>query len=238
MKRIIENAKAEKRNLLEPEAKELFRSFGLPVQDFLIARSEAEAVAAAEKLGFPSVLKVVSPDILHKSDIGGVKVRLEDAAQVAAAYREIMENARRMSAVGPVDGQADGPTGARVEGVLVAPYAREGIECIVGMTRDPQFGPALMFGMGGVLVEILKDVSFRVLPIEKRDAEEMVKEIAGFKLLSGVRGEAPRDVPAIVGFLLKTAGLVEGNPDIREIDVNPLMAYEKGVLALDVRVIL
>jgi len=219
-------AQAEKRNLLETEAKELFGDHGLPVQPFSLAKSEAEAVEAARRHGFPAVLKVVSPDILHKTDAGGVKVRLADAAAVSAAYREMMANVGRRAPA------------ARIEGVLVAPYAPEGLECIVGMTRDPQFGPALMFGLGGVYVELLKDVSFRVLPIDKSDAEEMVREIKGFPLLQGLRGSGLRDLAALVDFLVKTAKLVEANPEIREIDVNPLMVYEKGVLALDARVII
>lgn len=226
MHRTIVRAQAEKRNLLETEAKELFGDHGLPVQPFTLAKSEAEAVEAARRLGFPAVLKVVSPDILHKTDAGGVKVRLADAAEVSAAYREMLASVGRRAPA------------ARIEGVLVAPYAPEGLECIVGMTRDPQFGPALMFGLGGVYVELLKDVSFRVLPIDKSDAEEMVREIKGFPLLQGLRGSGLRDLAALVDFLVKTAKLVEANPEIREIDVNPLMVYEKGVLALDARVII
>jgi acyl-CoA synthetase (NDP forming) len=113
-----------------------------------------------------------------------------------------------------------------------------GIECIIGLSQDPQFGPVVMFGLGGVFVELLKDVSFRVLPIERSDAEEMVREIRGYPLLQGLRGSGPRDVQALVDFLVKTARLVEMNQEIREIDVNPLRVYEKGALALDVRVIL
>ena len=225
MHRTIARARSEKRNLLETEAQELFGDHGLPVPPFSLAKSEAEAVEAARRLGFPAVLKIVSLDILHKSDAGGVKVRLADEDAVSAAYREMMLD-------------IGGRTKARIEGVLVAPCAPEGLECIVGMTRDPQFGPALMFGLGGIFVELLKDVSFRILPIERSDAEEMVREIRGYPLLQGLRGSGPRDVQALVDFLVKTAHLVEMNPEIREIDVNPLRVYEKGVLALDVRVIL
>jgi acyl-CoA synthetase (NDP forming) len=226
MHRTIAKARAEQRHLLETEAEELFADHGLPVPAFRLATSEAAAVAAARELGFPVVLKIVSPDILHKSDAGGVKVRLADAAAVSAAYREMM------AAV------AARVPGARVQGVLVAPSAPEGLECIVGMTRDPQFGPALMFGLGGIFVELLKDVSFRVLPVTRSDAEEMVREIRGWPLLQGLRGSGPRDVAAVVEFLVRTAELVERNPEIREIDVNPLRVYERGALALDARVIL
>ena len=226
MHETIAKAHARMRSLLEPEAKELFHDYGLPVQPFRIARSEGEAVEASNALGYPAVLKVVSPGILHKSDVGGVRVRLVDAAEVSRAYREMSAEIR---------GKAPA---AKVEGFLVASYAPEGLECIVGMTRDPQFGPALMFGIGGVFVELLKDVAFRVLPIERRDAQEMVREIRGYPLLEGARGRKPRDVPAIVDFLLGTARLVLENPEIEEIDVNPLIVYEKGAIAVDVRVIL
>jgi acyl-CoA synthetase (NDP forming) len=226
MHRTIAKARAEQRHLLETEAEELFADHGLPVPPSRLAKSESEAVAAARGFGFPVVLKIVSPDILHKSDAGGVKVRLADEAAVSAAWREMMAAVRERAAA------------ARIEGVLVAPSAPEGLECIVGMTRDPQFGPALMFGLGGVFVELLKDVSFRVLPLTATDAEEMVREIRGWPLLQGLRGSGPRDVAAVVDFLVKTAGLIEKNPEIREIDVNPLRVYERGVLALDARVIL
>jgi acetate---CoA ligase (ADP-forming) subunit beta len=226
MHRTIAKARSEQRHLLETEAEELFAEHGLPVPPFRLATSEAEAVAAARGFGFPVVLKIVSPDILHKSDAGGVKVGLADAAAVSVAYNELMTAVRGHAAA------------ARIEGVLVAASAPPGLECIVGMTRDPQFGPALMFGLGGVFVELLKDVSFRVLPILRSDAEEMVREIRGWPLLQGLRGSGPRDVPAVVDFLVKTAELVGKNPEIREIDVNPLRVYERGVLALDVRVIL
>lgn len=222
----IARALSEKRNLLEPEAVELFAGHGLPVLPCRVAASQAEAVAAARGLGFPVVLKIVSRDVLHKSDAGGVRVGLADEAAVAAAWGEMT---RTVAARVP---------GARIDGVLVAPCAPEGLECIVGMTRDAQFGPALMFGLGGIFVELLKDVSFRVLPIGRADAEEMVREIRGFPLLQGLRGSGARDVGAVVDFLVKTAALVEANPEIREIDVNPLRVSAEGVLALDARVIL
>jgi len=223
---IIARAKAESRNLLEPEAKQLFADCGLPVQPFKVACSEREAVEAARSMGYPSVLKIVSRDISHKSDVGGVRVNLKNDDEVATAYREMLESVRN-----------EAPN-AKVEGVLVAPFAPAGLECIVGMTRDAQFGPALAFGIGGIFVEIMKDVSFRVLPIDSNDAEEMVKEIKGFPLLAGTRGEKRRDVGAVVDFLARAARLIEANPEIMEMDINPLMVYETGVLALDARVIL
>jgi acetyl-CoA synthetase (ADP-forming) len=226
MHRTIAAARREGRHLLEPEAAALFADHGLAVPPAELASSEADAVAAARRLGFPAVLKVVSRDILHKSDAGGVKVGLADEAAVAEAWRAMMASVA-----------ANAP-GARVEGALVARAAPAGLECIVGMTRDPQFGPALMFGLGGVFVELLRDVSFRVLPITRSDAEEMVREIRGYPLLAGYRGGGARDVAAVVDFILKTADLVERNPEIREIDVNPLRVYEAGVLALDARVLL
>jgi acyl-CoA synthetase (NDP forming) len=223
---IISKAKSSNRNLLEPEARRLFMEYGLPVQPFMVTHDAAEAVRAAKELGFPAVLKVVSPDILHKSDVGGVRTRLGSAEEVAAAYEEMLKSVRQRA------GQA------RIEGILVDPQAAEGRECIVGFTHDPQFGPVLMFGLGGIFVEVLKDVSFRLLPIDESDARDMVREIKGYSLLAGVRGQPPGDIPAVVDFLMKTARLVGENPEIHEIDVNPLFVYERGVLAIDARVIL
>ncbi|KKM09107.1 acetyl-CoA synthetase [Clostridiales bacterium PH28_bin88] len=223
---IITKALAEKRNLLEPEALQLLAEYGLPVPQFELARTKEEAVAAAEKIGYPVVLKIVSPDILHKSDVEGVKVGLATAGAVSGAFEEIINSASLKA------------KGARVEGVLVVANAPKGTECIVGMTKDPQFGPALMFGLGGIFVELLKDVAFRVLPLTREDAEEMIKETKGYQLLKGMRGQNPKDIPALKEFLLKMAALIEQNPEIQEIDVNPLLVFEQGLQVLDARVIL
>lgn len=223
---LISKAKADKRNLLEPDALRLFADYGLPVPDYKLVKTQEEALEAARQIGFPVVLKIVSPDILHKSDAGGVKLGLSTAGETAAAFKEIMSNIGKKASK------------AKVEGILVAGNAPGGTECIVGMTKDPQFGPALMFGLGGVFVELMKDVSFRVLPLTREDAENMIKETKACRLLKGLRGEAPGDIQALIDFLLKTASLIEKNPQIKEIDVNPLLVCETGVMILDARVIL
>ena len=219
----ISRAVREKRNLLETEALRLFSDYGMPVPEFQLVKTKAEAEKKSKQIGFPVVLKIVSPDIIHKSDVGGVKVNLITAEQIEKAYDEIMGN------IGE---------GVQVEGMLVRKYVPQGLECIVGMTKDPQFGPALMFGLGGIFVELLKDVSFRVLPLTRQDVELMIKETKGYSLLKGTRGESKKDIPALVDFLLKTQRLIEENPAIQEIDINPLAVFEKGVWILDARVIL
>ncbi|MEW6622640.1 MAG: acetate--CoA ligase family protein [Bacillota bacterium] len=225
MHEILKEAVVQRKNLLEPEAMQLFAAYNIPTPGFGLAKTKEEAASVAEAIGFPVVLKVVSPDILHKSDVGGVKVGLGDVGAVKKAYEEILD-----SVVQKVPE-------AEVAGVLVATQAPKGLECIIGMTKDPQFGPALMFGLGGIYVEVFKDISFRVLPLTQKDAEEMIAETKGYQLLKGIRGEEPKDINALVEVLLKVARMVEENPQIEEIDINPLVVYEKGVLALDARVI-
>jgi acetyl-CoA synthetase (ADP-forming) len=162
----------EGRYLLEPDALALVKAAGLPVIEHRTAGSAEEAISAAGQLGYPVALKVVSSDIVHKSDGGGVQLDLRDAVAVGAAYRRIMEGVARHHA------------SATVDGVLVCRMARPGVEVILGLTRDPQFGPALMFGLGGIFVELYRDVAFRLVPVSEHDATEMIREIKGFPLLS------------------------------------------------------
>jgi acetyl-CoA synthetase (ADP-forming) len=208
------------------ESKALLKASGIPIVETRLAQSLEEAQRISRQLGFPVVLKVVSPDILHKSDIGGVRVGLKDEGEVATAYQEILQAAKKAQ------------PSARIHGVSVQPMARPGIEVIMGMTLDPQFGPVLMFGLGGVFVEVLKDVAFRIVPLTPRDAREMVREIKGFPILSGYRGQEPADIGALEDALLKLSAFVEGQPGLREIDLNPIFAYRDGLLAVDARVIL
>ena len=172
------------------------------------------------------VLKIASPDISHKSDAGGVKVGLKDRSEVAKAYEEIMASARQKYP------KAD------IKGVSVQSFARPGIEVIIGMFKDPQFGPVLMFGLGGILVEVLKDVAFRIVPLQPRDAREMIKEIKGYSLLQGYRGQEPADIPCLEDMLLKVSDFVERMPEIREIDLNPVFAYQDGAVIVDARIVL
>ena len=226
MNQLISRAREEHRSLLEYEAMELFAQYGIPVPRFALAKTRAEAEAAAGEIGFPVVLKVVSPDIIHKSDVGGVVVGVKSAEEAGAAYDRIRANV------------AERAPGADIHGVLVAAQAESGLECIVGMTQDASFGPAFMFGLGGIFVELLKDVAFRVLPLDKAEVLRMLRETKGYALLSGARGRAPMDVDALAQLILDVARMVEENPEIKELDINPLFVYSKGVLTVDARVLL
>jgi acetyl-CoA synthetase (ADP-forming) len=218
--------KSGRKHLLEVEAKSVCMEYGIPVTKFRLAKSEAEAVKVAEEMGYPVVLKIVSPDILHKSDVGGVMLNLENAKEVRKAYKQIMENVKKHK------------KNAEILGVLVQEMAPPSTEVIVGAIKDPQFGHALMFGLGGVFVEILKDVTFRIVPITEDEAREMISEVKAYPLLKGYRGTPPADIEAIVQILLKTSRLVSENPEIKELDLNPIMVYEKGAKTVDARIIL
>ncbi len=224
---IVDAARREGRILLtEVEAKQVLKEAGVNVVDSLLAKSKDDAQRIADELGYPVVLKIVSPDIVHKSDIGGVKLGLADRDAVAAAYEEVISAAKKASPE------------ANVHGVSVQPMAKGGLEIIVGMTKDPQFGPVLMFGLGGVLVEVLKDVAFRIVPLTRRDATQMIHEIKGYPLLEGYRGQEPANVPMIEDTILKVSGFVEQHPEIKELDLNPIFAYKDGLTAVDARVVL
>ena len=223
----IDKAQSEGRSLLtEIESKELLKQAGVDVVETKLAASKEEAITISQQLGFPVVLKIVSPDVVHKSDAGGVKLSLKTVNQVGKAYDDILK------AIGKQYPKATIP------GVSVQKMARPGVEVIIGMSKDAQFGPVLMFGLGGILVEILKDVSFRIVPLAPRDAREMIKEIKGYPLLEGYRGQEPVDVSNLEGLLLKVSDFVEKNPEIKELDLNPIFAYRDGAVAVDARVIL
>lgn len=217
---LIEQGLQENRNLTEPEAKTLLRQYGLVVPEFHVCTSHTEAAKAAEQVGYPVVMKVVSPDILHKTDIGGVKIGLSTQEDVYTAFEEIKKVIKTFS------------------GVIVYHMQKKGTEIIIGAVYDEQFEHAIMFGLGGIFVEVLKDVSFRLIPITEYDAREMITEIKGYPVLTGVRSEPPKDIDAVVDALLKVSFLVEENPAIRELDLNPIFVYEKGYTTIDARIIL
>lgn len=224
---IIDEARQQGRTILsEVEAKRLLAEAGIPVVEAQLATDRDSAVALAKQAGFPVALKVVSPQISHKSDVGGVKLSLTSAGEVGEAFDEVTAAARHAE------------PDAQIEGVSVQRMAAPGIEVIVGMTTDPQFGPVLMFGLGGVLVEVLKDVAFRVVPLTERDARQMVRDIQGFPVLEGYRGQEPADVEALEELLLKLSSFVEAHPEISELDLNPVFAYAKGAVAVDARIVL
>jgi acyl-CoA synthetase (NDP forming) len=225
--KVVETARKEGRNLLtEIEAKQLLKQAGLNVVETKLARSEDEAVAISRELGFPVVLKIASADVVHKTDAGGVKLNLKTSAQVAKAYDDIMKSVREKYPE------------ARIQGVSVQKMAKPGVEVIIGMSKDAQFGPVIMFGLGGVWVEVLKDVAFRIVPLEPRDAREMIQEIKGRPLLEGYRGQDPVDQANLEKMILKVSGFVEQHPEIKELDLNPVFAYKDGAVAVDARVVL
>jgi acyl-CoA synthetase (NDP forming) len=224
---IIEDARKQGRTLLtEIEAKQVLEDAGVPVSPARLAKTADEAAKVADSLGYPIVLKIVSPEITHKSDVGGVALNLASAADVKAAFERVVASAKKAE------------PSATIEGVAVQRMERQGIEVIVGMTTDPQFGPVMMFGLGGVMVEILKDVAFRVVPINERDARQMIDEIKGKPLLDGYRGSEPADVAKLQELLLKVSAFIEAHPEIAELDLNPVFAYKDGALAVDARIVL
>jgi len=222
----FQQARAEGRDLFEFEAKNLLRSYGVEVPLELIIRNDEGFEAAVEAFGdTPLAMKVVSKDILHKSDAGGVKLNVSGAAAMAQARETILDSCKEYKA------------DAEIEGVLVTPMARKGTEVIIGMSRDPIFGPVLMFGLGGIFVEILKDVAFRAIPLSRDDAHSMVNQIKARKILEGARGEAAVDKEALVDLVLKVSAIVDAHPEIAELDLNPVIAYDDGYAVVDARVI-
>jgi acetyl-CoA synthetase (ADP-forming) len=224
---VFAQAKKEGRKyLLEPEAKALCQEYGIPVTRFKVATSADEAAKLAEGIGYPIVLKIVSPEVIHKFDVGGVVLDVKNASEVKDAYEKIMKNVKKHKPE------------AKIVGVLVQEMAPASTEVIVGSTKDPQFGPALMFGLGGIFVEVLKDVTFRIAPITESDAREMITEVKAYPILKGFRGQPPADINAIVNILLNTSKLVMEHLEIKELDLNPIIVYEKGAKTVDARVIL
>lgn len=224
---LFEKAMREGRSLLtEFESKKILKQAGIPVVEAKLAKTQTEAVSISQKTGFPVVLKIISPDVTHKSDSGGVRLDLKNVSEVKKAYHEILEALRNQS------------PDAVIHGISVQKMVRPGTEVIVGTSRDPQFGPVVMFGLGGILVEVLKDVSFRIVPVERRDAHEMIKEIKGYPLLEGYRGKEPANIPALVEMILKISNFVNENPLVKELELNPVFAYRDRALAVDARIIL
>lgn len=221
--KVFESVKGQGRKVLtEPEAKEVLRAAGIPVTKESVAKTADEAVAAAVSVGYPVVLKIVSPDILHKSDSGAIKIGLKSEAELRSAYKEVVNNALAYK------------KDATIHGVVVQEMAPKGIETIVGITSDAQFGPVIMFGLGGVFVEVMGDVTFRVVPVDKQDALEMIAEIKASKILDGYRGLPKADKNSIANAIISLSNLAHQFQDaIKEIDINPLLAMANGSMALD-----
>jgi len=224
---IFDQVKKEGRSILtEFESKKILKQAGIPVVETKLAKTQKEAVSLSQKMSFPVALKIVSPDVIHKSDSGGVKLSLNNVTEVKKAYDEILKKVKKQY------------PDAVIHGVSVQKMIQPGTEVIVGTSKDPQFGPVIMFGLGGIFVELLKDVSFRVIPVEQRDAQEMIKEIKGYPLLQGYRGKEPANISVLVEIILKISKLIEENPQIKELELNPIFAYRNKAVAVDARIIL
>lgn len=207
--------------LTEHEAKNLLAKYGIPVTKGQIAATADEALAIALHLGTPVAMKISSPDISHKSDVGGVALNVR-REEVRTTYNEIISRIKKAA------------PDANIEGILVQQMAPPGHETIVGLKKDVQFGHALMFGLGGIFVEVYKDVSFRVVPVDKSDALDMIAEIKGYPILKGIRGRKPADIEAIARVLISVSDLAE-KENIIELDINPLIVSESGAIAVDAR---
>ncbi len=228
MKEIIATARKENRTfLLEPESKQLMKEIGIITTDFQVAKNSKEAIKVASEIGFPVVMKILSPQIIHKTDAGGVKLNINSEKETAVAFKEILASAKKYDSK------------AEIRGVLIEKMVKPSTEIIVGVTRDPTFGPAIMFGLGGIFVELLKDVSFRIAPIKVEDAREMIHEIKALPMLQGFRGGPNVKLELIVDVLMKISKLsIDYMDDILEIDLNPIFAYEDKILTVDARIIL
>jgi acyl-CoA synthetase (NDP forming) len=228
--KIIQKARQDGRDsLTEIEAKQVFAAYGLPVTQTLLAKSEDEAVALAKQVGFPIVMKIVSPDILHKSDAGGVKVNIQDEQGVRETYHTILAKSKAYKA------------DANIHGIAIQEMAAWGTEVILGSVNDPSFGPTMMFGLGGIFVEVLKDVTFRVAPVGANQAVRMLDEIRGAPILAGVRGEKPRDRKAMADTIARYSQMIiDLKDEISETDANPVLLYEEGqgLRVVDARIIL
>lgn len=224
---IAEARKEGRKKLLEHESMVLLEAYGIPLAPYFFIKNESEVELAVKKVGFPAVLKVVSPDIVHKSDVGGVIIGINDVSAMKEAIGKIKENVKR--------NQPD----AKIVGFLAQKMLpKGGVEVIVGGIRDPVFDATIMFGLGGIFVEIFRDVSFRIAPITENEALEMINEIKSRKLLEGYRGDTPKDKKALAEIIVKAGKLLYEIKEIKEMDINPVIAYDKGAYAVDARFIL
>ena len=225
--KIFEQAKSEGRKfLLEYEAKAVCQEYGIPVTKVKISKNPEEAAKFSSQIGYPVVLKIISPDVLHKFDVGGVILDINSQEEAKNAYNTIVENVKEHK------------PNAHIDGILIQEMAPSSTEVIIGCIKDAQFGPTLMFGFGGTFVEVMKDVSFRIAPIGEADAREMMTEVKAYPILQGCRGQPPADIDTLAQILLNVSKLVMDYPEIRELDLNPIMVYEKGAKTVDARIIL
>lgn len=226
--RLLKTAEKEGRHILGLESFDILKAYGIPVVDTAFAKTAEEAVQAAEELRYPLVMKIISPQISHKSDVGGIKLSLKSAGEVRAAYEDMVENIPKKR------------PDATLKGVQLQKMFFGGTEVILGMVRDPTFGPMLMFGLGGIYVEILKDVRFAIAPVNEAEAKDLITGIKTYALLAGARGNKPADIDSLIDVILRISRLVCDFPEIIEFEINPMLVFEKGkgAFAVDVRIIL
>ena len=203
--------------------KKISEKYKLPLVSSILVKKPEQLSKSAKKIGFPLVLKISSSDIIHKSDVGGVKVGIETEEELIEAYNDIIKNIKKKK--------------IKIDGILMQ-KKEEGKEVIVGVKKDPQFGPVIMFGLGGVFVEVLKDVSFRITPVDKKEALAMIKEIKGYKILEGIRGGKAVNIDSLVNIIVKISDMVLKNKKITELDFNPIIADEKKAVIVDARIII
>ncbi|MFH1821148.1 MAG: acetate--CoA ligase family protein [Methanobacteriota archaeon] len=226
---IISAAKSDKQlELSEINSKLLLEAWDIPVNRTVLAKDPEEAVKTAREIHYPVVMKIASPNIIHKTDAKGVMVGIGSELELRQAFNDIIKNARAYK------------PNARILGVTVQEYLPPAREIIVGALQDPSFGATVMFGLGGVWVEVLKDISFRLAPLSEEDARNMIQEIKGYPVLAGLRGTPPADIDAIVNLIQKVGQLAFEFPEISELDINPVFVFNKGkgVIAVDARIVL
>ncbi len=211
--------------LIETEARHYLQSRGISVPEYRLATSPQEAVDHAKALGLPVVLKIVSKEIVHKSDVGGVRVNLRTAEEVAGAYESILSSV------------SERVPGAKIDGVLVARHVEDALEVIIGAMVDKQFGPVIMFGLGGIFVEVFKDVTFGIAPLSMPEAESMVRDIQGYPLIKGVRGQSGKNEPALTNLLVQVSDLMMNDDDLVEVDLNPVLVTVEDAYIADARII-
>lgn len=227
MNPIIRRAIEEKRNsLLESEAKEFCACYGLPVPKHKVAATVKQAIEGAEAIGFPIAMKVLSKDIIHKSEAGCVELNIKNEEEVKKAFNSIMHNALKFH------------PNAEINGVIIEELLPKGIEVAVGALRDVEFGPTVMFGLGGIFIEIMKDVTFRVAPITTEEAKRMMREVKTYRLLEGYRGQEPADIETLAKILETTSKIMVENEEINQIDLNPIITWKKGAKIADAKILL
>jgi acetyl-CoA synthetase (ADP-forming) len=224
---IVDRAISEgRKSLLEYEAYDVLSSYGIPVASYSLAKSTDEVKLVAHKIGYPLVLKIVSPDIIHKSDVGGVKLNITDDEQLRRSYEALIDDTRKNA------------PNAKIAGVLVEKMMPKSVEVVVGMIRDQSFGPTIMFGLGGVLVEIMKDVVFRIAPVSREESFDMIKKVKGYPLLVGYRGSMSLDIESLAELISNVSRIAMDIPEIDQMDLNPIIVYDKGLTVVDARIIL